>query len=119
MAGQARIVVEALLPAEGPLPSGVDAGADAFLERFAGEAPVSMRLALRAALFAAVWVAPVMIGRLPPLSRLTADERERALAAMAKSRWAVLRQLVLLLKATAAFQYGADPAVRRAIGFPQ
>lgn len=118
MAGQAEIVVEALLPSGGGLPSGAEAGAAEFLASFLREAPFAMRLALRAALFGAAWISPVLILRLPPLSRLSPDDRERALAAMAKSRSAVLRQLLLLLKATVSFHYGADPKVRAAIGFP-
>jgi hypothetical protein len=116
---QARAVVETLLPAEGPLPGGMETGADVFLQEFLRTAPLSMILAARAAIFAAGWVSPVLIFRLPPLSRLSSGDRERALAAMAGSRSAVLRQLVLLLKATLAFNYGADPKVRAAIRFPK
>jgi len=117
VAGQAEIVVEALLPAEAGLPSAGEAGVPAFLERFSSEAPPAMGWALRAALFCASWLSPLLIRRLPPLSRLAPRDRERALAAMAGSRWAVLRQLALLLKATVCFHYGADPRVRAAIGF--
>jgi hypothetical protein len=115
---QARAIVETLLPAEAGMPAGVETGAVEFLEGFHREAPASMVLAARAAVLFAGWAAPLMILRLPPLSRLSAEDRERALGAMARSNWYIPRQLLLLLKATVSFQYGADPRVRAKIGFP-
>jgi hypothetical protein len=120
MGTQERAVLEALLPpdAASGLPGAAEAGVPEFLERFRSEAPPAMRAALALALFSAAWLSPLLIRRLPPLSGLPPGDRERALAAMSRSRWAVARQLVLLLKATVSFRYGAHPAVRRAIGFP-
>lgn len=116
-----RVVVDALLPArEGAaLPWGAfDCGFDAFYAEFQKTAPVSFRLGFSAALFAGSWVAPLLIRRLPPLSRLPRDERESALEALGRCRFYPLRQCLLLLKAVCSFCYGADARVRAAIGFP-
>ena len=118
---RARVVLDTLLPAgEHPaLPYGVfDAGFDAFLSEFERSTLPSLRRTIRAALFAAIWIAPLLIGRLPPLGLHDQPIRERALTAMANSRYYLLRQMLQLLKTTACFCYGADPGVRDAIGYP-
>ena len=116
-----RAVIETLLPPQGPagLPGAFEAGFEDFHARFEETALPSMSLGFRAALFAAAWVAPLAIGAPPPLSRLSDDDRARALEALAKSRFYLLRQMVLLLKAVVSFHYGAQKSVRQAIGFPQ
>lgn len=114
-----RIVLEALLPAGAhpALPLGArDAGMDAFLKEFRSQAPASLRLGLEAALWAAAWLSPLLIGRCPPLSLHPPEARERALAAMARSKIYLLRQLLLLLKLACGLCYGAHPAVRAAVG---
>jgi hypothetical protein len=116
-----RAVVDALLPPrEGAaLPWGAfDCGFDAFYAEFRKTAPASFRFGFSAALFVASWLAPFMIGRLPPLARLSPDDRERALEALGRCRFYPLRQCLLLLKAVCSFCYGADARVRAAIGFP-
>lgn len=116
-----RAALEALAPAGGDeaVPVGLfEAGFDEFLKRFRAEAVPQLRLGFEAALWAAVWIAPLLIGRVPPISRLAPEARERALEAMFASRLYSLRQLGLLLKAVASFAYGADPRVRDAVGFP-
>lgn len=114
-----RVVLEALLPPGGPegLPGVFEAGFEEFERGFAADAPPPMRLGWRAALLAAYWLSPLLIGRLPPLSRLSPDEREDALCAMGKSRVYLLRQVFLLLKAVTSFGYGGTKAVRRAVGY--
>jgi hypothetical protein len=56
-----------------------------------------------------------MIGRLPPLARLSEDDRERALEALGRARLYPVRQCLLLLKAVVSFSYGADERVRAAV----
>ena len=115
-----RVVFETLLPADADprLPLGVrDTGLDAFYDAFVRDATPFIRTALRAAILAATWIAPALIRRRPPLGRLSLDERERALEAMAASSNVLLRQLVVLLKLVAALCYGADARVREAIGY--
>jgi hypothetical protein len=44
--------------------------------------------------------------------------RERALAAMAASRFSIMRQMMAPLKTIVSLCYGANREVRRAIGYP-
>lgn len=114
-----RTVLDALLPPGGPegLPGAFEAGFEEFEKGFASDAPFPMRFGWRAALFAACWVSPLLIGRLPPLTRLAPPEREDALCAMGKSRVYLIRQVSLLLKAVTSFGYGGTKAVRRVVGY--
>lgn len=114
-----RAVLDALLPPGGPegLPGAFEAGFEDFEKGFAADAPLPMRLGWRAALLAAYWLSPLLIGRLPPLGRLPPAEREDALCAMGKSRFYLIRQVFLLLKAVTSFGYGGARAVRRAVGY--
>jgi hypothetical protein len=113
-------VLGALLPsgASALLPQGLlDTDFESFLNTFEAEAPADFRRAFHVALTTAGWLAPLLIGRLPPMTRLNPDERERALAAMEQSRLPELRQLVIVLKTVASLHYGALPEVRQAIGY--
>jgi hypothetical protein len=115
-----RTVLDALLPsgADSRLPIGViESGFDTFLVESQSEIAPQLRRAFKVALVAAAWVAPLLIWRGPPLSRLAAHDRERALEAMEKSNVVVLRQLIRVLKTVVALHYGALPAVRKAIGY--
>lgn len=112
-----RAVVDALLPPGGELPGALEAGFEAFEAGFRADAPLPMRLGWRAALFAAAWLSPLLIGRLPPLDRLAPPDREAALEAMGKSRVYLVRQVFLLLKAVTSFGYGSTKTVRRAVGY--
>lgn len=111
MTARDRAVLEALLP-------GVfEAGFESFEAGFSADAPLTMRFGWRAALFAAAWISPLLIGRLPPIDRLPIDRREEALEAMGKSRVYLIRQVFLLLKAITSFGYGSTKAVRREVGY--
>ena len=117
----ARIVLDTLLPSQAhpALPAGLmDVEFDAFWSDFERTTLPSMHRPFRVALAAATWVAPLLIGRRPPLAGHDRATRERALAAMGTSRWYLWRQLLMVLKMTASLCYGADPAVREAIGYP-
>jgi hypothetical protein len=118
----ARAVLDTLLPSDAHpvLRLGIfDAGFDAFWTDFEHSALPAWRWGFGAAVFTAVWVAPPLIRRLPPLTRLDRPTRELALAAMGKSRFALMRQMLTLLKTVAGFCYGADPRVREAVGYPR
>ena len=119
---RAQIVIDTLLPhnAHPELKWGAwEAGFPAFYETFEREALFSMRFGFRFALFLAIWVAPLLILRFPPIMMYGRETRERAIQAMGNSRLYLFRQMYLLLKATVSFHYGADPRVRQAIGFPE
>lgn len=114
-----RTVIDALLPPAGSdgFPGAFEAGFEGFERGFTADAPATMRLGWRAALFLAAWVSPLLIRRLPPLDRLSVEDREAALEAMGKSRFYLIRQVFLLLKAVTSFGFGSTGAVRRAVGY--
>src|SRR5439155_20599545 len=93
MRTRARIVVDTMLPsgAHPRLPGGVEAGVPEFLEEFERSATPLLRLGLRAGMAMAVWVAPLLIGRSPPITLYGRATRERALDALARSRIYPLR----------------------------
>jgi hypothetical protein len=118
---QSRIILDTLVPAGAHpvLNIGIlEAGFEEFLAELERSALPGWRWGLRAALLAANWAAPLLIGRLPPLTLHDRPTRERALAAMENSRIAGLRQMMGLLKTIVGFCYGADANVRAAIGYP-
>lgn len=116
-----RDVLDALLPpgAHPLLTLGIaGTGFEPFLEDFEKTSPPHLRRAFRLGLLAGGWVAPLLVRRLPPISRLGMLDRERALAAMEASSVPELRQLVSVLKTVISLHYGGLPAVRKAIGYP-
>lgn len=108
------------MPKDGPaaLPGAFEADFEAFFARFEATALPSMRWGFLAALWVAAWIAPALILKLPPITLLSPEDRERALEALGKSRIYLLRQILLLLKAVVSFCYGANPKVRQALGVP-
>ncbi len=119
---RSRIVIDTLLPAQAHPTLAVgalDNGFDTFYSDFERTAKPAFRSGFRAALFTATWLSPLLILRLPPLSLYARPTRERALLAMDSSRIYLLRQMVLLLKTVVCLSYGADPAVRAAVGYPR
>jgi hypothetical protein len=117
---RSRIVVDTLLPSgtHPSLPGATEAGVEEFLDEFRRSASPLLRLGLRAGMFLAVWIAPVMIGRVPPITLYRRATRERALEALAGTRVHAVRAAFTALKVAVSLGYGADPAVRRAIGYP-
>lgn len=119
---RARVVLDTLLPsnAHPDLPLGIfDAGFEHTYGELLRDGFNLMAIGFHAALACSIWISPALIGKLPPIDRLSRDDRERALEAMAKSRSYLLRQMMLLLKATAGLAYGAHPEVRDAVGYPR
>ena len=115
-----KAVLEALLPAGANplLPLGVlESGFESFLVDFESDGAPQLRWAFRLSLVAAGWFAPLLIRRLPPLTRLSPQDRERALESMDRSNITVLRQLMRVLKTVVALHYGAVLSVRQAIGY--
>lgn len=118
---RARTVLDTLLPSQGHplLKNGIfDVEFDTFYEHFARTGNSSLRWGFRLAVWAAIWVSPLLIGRVPPLLLYPRETRERALAAMENSRFYFLRQLMLILKTVVCLAYGANGQVRDAIGYP-
>jgi hypothetical protein len=118
---RARVALDTLLPREAntTLKYGVfDTDFDTFWSDVERTALPAWRWGFRLALFSAIWIAPLLIRQLPPLSQHDRLTRERALAAMESSRIYFLRQMLALLKTIVCFGYGADGNVRSAIGYP-
>lgn len=118
---RSRVTLDTLLPREAntTLKYGVfDTDFDAFWADVERTALPAWRWGFRLALFSAIWIAPLLIQQLPPLSHHDRVTRERALAAMENSRIYILRQMLGLLKTIICFGYGADESVRGAIGYP-
>ena len=114
-------VFDALLPRrpeQALTPGLAESGFDSFVDDFEQAAPAHLWRAFRLALFAAAWVAPLLLRRLPPITSLAARDREAALAAMSESKVPELRQLVAVLKTVASLHYGGLAEVRRALGYP-
>ena len=114
-------VLEALLPSGSHpvLALGIgQSSLEGFLAEFHRHAPARLWRAWRMGLFAAAWLSPLLIRRLPPIRRLAPADRERALAAMEGSRVPELRQLVSALKTVVSLHYGGLAEVREAIQHP-
>jgi len=117
----ARVILDTLLPSEAHpmLKSGLfDTGFDAFWLDVERTAVPAWRWGFYSALWVVTWIAPLLIRRLPPLTRHDRLTRERALAAMEASHIYFLRQMLALLKTIICFGYGADRDVRNSIGYP-
>ena len=117
---RSRVVLDTLLPsgAHARLPGGLDAGVPEFLDELRRSGPPLYRLGLRAGMASAVWIAPLLIGRPPPITLYGRETRQRALEALGRSRVYPIRSAFAGLKLAVSLGYGADPSVRRAIGYP-
>ena len=116
-----RVVLETLLPrrAHPSLPKGLyDTGFDDFFDDFRHRGAGQLRFAFRLTLFLSVWVSPLLIARVPPITLYGVRTRERALQRLFESRFFLFRQLGLTMKLVVALCYGADRDVRDAVGYP-
>jgi hypothetical protein len=95
----------------------MESGFEGFMGEFENSAAPQLRSAFRWALVASVWIAPLLIRRMPPIGRLVPSDRAAALLAMERSSVVALRQLVRVLKTVVALHYGALPEVRQAIQY--
>ena len=122
LSSRTHVVLDTLLPphAHPSVPHGLfDAGFENFYQNFARTANGTLRHGFQFALFAAIWISPLLIHRIPPITLHSRETRERALAAMESSRFYLLRQMLLILKNVASLCYGANREVRDAIGYPR
>jgi hypothetical protein len=112
----ARAVLGAMFPSapEIGIPTGLADVSDlgAFLDGFVTGVPLRVAFGLRLAVIAVALSPLFVLGRLATFAGLSRDEGERVLATLAASRLYLVRQLIVMLKATGAFVYGALPAVR-------
>lgn len=116
-----RVVLETLLPpgAHPALPKGLfDTGFESFYVDFQRNGSWKLRLSFRVTLVLAIWIAPLLIGRFPPITLYKDSTRERALERLFESRFFLFRQLALTTKLVVGLCYGADRDVRDAVGYP-
>ena len=121
LSSRARVVLDILLPSQAHprLPYGLfDSGFESFYQDFARTANGNLRHSFQLALFAAIWISPLLIRRIPPITRYSRETGDRALAAMEVSRFYLLRQMMVVLKVVVSLCYGASREVRDAIGYP-
>ncbi len=84
------------------------------LEDFLARAGARTRFLYGAAVLALTVLAPLVIGRLPPLGRLPVRERARALSVLEHSRFGAP---VLAVKALLCVLYYEHPDAAREVGF--
>jgi hypothetical protein len=119
---RARAVIDTLIPddAHPQLKHGaLKLGYAQYYEQWRKEAVFAMVFGFRFALFLAIWVAPLLIRKIPPITLYDRETRERIILALYTSKLYLFRQMFLLLKATILFHYAAQPEVRDAVGFPK
>jgi len=112
-------MVRAALPAPPPLPADEDAdpALERGLEQLRGAMPGLQRVALRFAVWLVCVLGPLSQRRLPPFTRLSATERDRALARLGASDLYVVREMVVLIKLVAALARELSPGFRAALGW--
>ena len=93
-----------------------ETGAVKVMEELVRYTPFFTAFSLRAAIWFIEILGPLLAGRLRRFSRLDPAGRVQVLANMYKSKIYFIRQMVLLIKMTACFGWGADPQIRQGIG---
>jgi len=115
--GWLAALVEAMIPplpsVPAPEPRRLAEGLAALLDGMPG----LQRLALRFAVWLVCWLGPLAARRLPPFTRLGADDRDRVLTVLGGSDNFLLRELVVLLKLVAGLVRELDPGFRQALGW--
>jgi len=97
--------------------SASETGAMKIVEEMVRYTPFVTAIGLRAAIWFIELLGPILgAGRWRRFSKLDPTAREAVLGGMYKSRIYFIRQMVLLIKMTACFGWGADPETRRGIG---
>ncbi|MDP2343355.1 MAG: hypothetical protein Q8O67_20525 [Deltaproteobacteria bacterium] len=111
-----KSVVEALFPAQGAFPSGVDVGVVSCIDEEIFSQPTSLQEDLKAAI-QVLEHAPPVVGVLHRLSALPVVERARTLQLLMQRGPAVVVQCAVSLKQLASLAYYAQPRVWGAIGY--
>lgn len=74
-------------------------------------------VALRFAVWLVCLLGPLSLRQLPPFTRLSVRDRDRALARLGASDLFVVREMVVLIKLVAALVRELSPSFRRALGW--
>lgn len=114
----ARAIMEGLFASDdGPPPGDRLDWVMRDLADFFGHVNLRARLLFRACVFAVTWIAPLLLFALPPLSRLSVDDRVRALERMERSP--LFSMPFLGAKALLSIVYYEHPDAAREIGWDQ
>lgn len=114
-----RAMVRSALPAPRGLEEDLDGASqlEQGLQQLRGSMPGIQRIALRFAVWLVTLLGPLCLRRLPPFTRLSGEERDRALTRLGASDSFVVREMVVLIKLVAALVRELSPAYRRALGW--
>ena len=110
-----RSAMADLMPSGGPVPGVLDVGWDTFVDRYRQEVtrPVWAGVVLGSVVYT---LSPVLtVGRPVPSFALSPALRNEHANRITSHRIYLVRQAVFLLKLSAGFAWGADPAVRRSL----
>ncbi len=116
-----KLVLETLLPSTPgeKLSVGIhDVAFTNFYKNFQQTAIWQMRLTFKVALFVAIWLAPLLARKIPPISLYNESDRTKILEALYKAPFNLFRQLVVMLKLTVSLAYAPDSRVREVLGQP-
>lgn len=108
-----RSAMADLMPSGGPVPGILDAGWDEFVDRYRREVsrPVWAGVVLGSVVYT---ISPILTVRRPvPSFALSPELRDLHAEKITSHPIYLVRQAVFLLKLSAGFAWGADPAVRR------
>jgi hypothetical protein len=111
-----RAMVEALLPADGDLPPGVDLGVVQRIDEEVWSAPPGVDKDLKAAL-QLMEHAPPLLGFAGRFSSLSPEARRACFDRMLRSRWNLLVQTAVAYKQMAHLFYYAHPATWPVMGY--
>jgi len=95
-----------------------ETGAVKVLEEMVRYTPFVTAIGLRAGIWFIEIMGPLYAGRLRRFSKLDQAGREQVLNRMYQSKIYFIRQMVLLIKMTACFGWGADPETKRGSASP-
>ena len=109
-------VLSAIIPATDTVPGIDKERCTEFLAKYRREAPFLPRLALNLSVLGFLLSPPLTGAGLRPALALSPDRLERHCEGLSRHRLYHLRQVTLMLKTVAGLVWGADPAVRVALG---
>ncbi|MBX7149165.1 hypothetical protein K1X76_08760 [bacterium] len=116
-----KLVLETLLPStpDEKLKPGIeDVAFGNFYKNFEQTSIWQFRFTFKLALFIAIWIAPLLRRKIPPISLYDAPERTEILYALYKAPINLFRQLMIMLKLVSSLAYAPDSRVREALGYP-
>ncbi len=114
-----RSELVALIPPEGEMPlSADDAGAVDIFADMIDHLPRLTGLSLHATVVFVEFAGPLFgLKKTGRFSNLSDDQKTECLKRLSISRLYLVRQMAMLLKMIACFAWGADPRVRRSLGY--